>query len=447
MACYFGTFNGAEQLAFVLNFKQQTAKGFTEHADRNSDLSILSFNSISGLFRSDSDLNHYSELIKALMTLKLSGIEQQAILAYIILFDYDSTMNLKEAPTLSDINVFNDIFFDSCVDRSCSTFSLKDLSRVLVRMAVFSAYNIDWSDSPFKRENICTNVIDLQYSQEEELWLETQVQLIETAFRSVPIGEHILEEFTMVSLCVPVSKNFLKECFEVGKERCWRMFFTQQEFVDLPTSSQLEIKSCHLFSILTLMTARTESFSCGTEQLKYCFAQEDEENWTKKFQRIFGKTKMQTVGLLDISANLPFFQSEENKKLDYLRDAKTLSKDRTLWGLMMLLKLTEPLPSSKSLIEVHSKYKLLLCRRLRWICSKRGRKQHQHIPDHTSSEDRISKDITDHISSEVCIPNVIRQQDIPDHVISEDCISKVMKTLNNIEELASFLLCMTQTMN
>jgi hypothetical protein len=133
------------QLGFILNYRQQ--QHIKEEVDEpttsreilheNIHLNIYSFNSICNLFKPDTDLQHYSYLINEVKTLQLDGIEQQAILAYIVLFDYDSTMSLKDPAALTDINVLNEYLFESCVKRKDRTFTLQNLTSTLVKMALF----------------------------------------------------------------------------------------------------------------------------------------------------------------------------------------------------------------------------------------------------------------------------------------------------------------------
>jgi len=202
-----------------------------EGTDESIHLNVHYFNSISNLFKSDSDLQvsisptfyaqlfsnknvlpslqfgfvffgkrisaqkllikcqwnwlqYYSQLINNVNTLQLTGIEQQAILAYIILFDHDSTMSLKEPTALTDINVLNNFLFENCVTSNDSSFSLENLMSTLVKMALFSSYNIEWVETnDVPNQTIFEMTIVMRYTKEEELWLQNQVHLVEDAFR------------------------------------------------------------------------------------------------------------------------------------------------------------------------------------------------------------------------------------------------------------------------
>jgi hypothetical protein len=373
-ASYFGASNGAKQLGFVLNFRQSQNSNEDEIISRdNIHLNVHSFNASFKLFRSDSDLQYYSQLINNVNTLQLTGMEQQAILAYIILFDHDSTMSLKEPTALTDINVLNSFLFKKCVTSNDSTFSLEDLTSILVKMALFSSYNIEWGETSESNQNMSHQTIVMRYTKEEELWLQNQVHLVEDAFRSVPIGDEILEEFTMFSLGVPLSKSFMKQVVALGSERTWRIFLTQPEFTNLPTKAQFEVKSRKLLTAFSLNIARSESCSTGTEQLKFAFACTDESAWNEKFHKVFGNNAVQKVGFFQAASFLPIFQTGLSSEAieSALEDAKSIVMDPILWGLMMLIMVTEPTEGlvASPLANLHSKYNLLLRRRLRWISS------------------------------------------------------------------------------
>jgi len=50
----------------------------------------------------------------------------------------------------------------------------------------------------------------MKYTEEEESWLQSQVHLVDDAYRSVPMGDAILDEIAMFTLGVPLSKSFIK---------------------------------------------------------------------------------------------------------------------------------------------------------------------------------------------------------------------------------------------
>ena len=337
-------------------------------------LNVHSFNAISNLFKSGSDLQYYSQLINNVNTLQLTGIEEQAVLAYIILFDHDSTMCLKEPTALTDINVLNNFLFKRCVTSNDSTFSLENLTSILVKMALFSSYNIEWGETYSSDQNISQQTVVMRYTREEELWLLNQVHLVEDAFRSVPIGKDILEEFTMFSLGVPLSKSFIKHVVALGSERTWRIFLTQPEFSNLPANAQYEMKCQKLVSAFALAIARSESYSTGTEQLKFAFGCTDETAWNEKFRKVFGNNPIDKIGFFQaVSFCLPIFQRGLPVEVieSAVEDAKSIVKDSNLWALMMLITVTEPTDGliASPLANLHSRYNLLLKRRLRWISS------------------------------------------------------------------------------
>jgi len=177
----------------------------------------------------------------------------------------------------------------------------------------------------------------------------------------------------MFSLGVPLSKSFIKQVVSLGAERTWRIFLTQPEFSNMPAIAQFGVKCQKLFSAFALIIARSESFSTGTEQLKFSFGCSDESLWNEKFNKVFGSNTIEKIGFFDAASSLPIFQrglpSEVSESA--VDDAKSIVKDPTLWGLMMLITITEPTEGLivSPLANLHSRYNLLLQRRQRWISS------------------------------------------------------------------------------
>ena len=418
LACYFGAFNGAEQLGFVLNYRQQQhikeeVEDQTVGRERRHEIihsNIHSLNSICNLFKPDTDLLHYSRLINEVKTLQLDGIEQQAILAYIVLFDYDSTMNLKDPAALTDINVLNEYLYESCVKRTDKTFSLQNLTSTLVKMALFSSYNIVWSETDLTEEKISKQALEMRYTEEEESWLQSQVHLVLDAYRSVPIADDTLGEIAMFTLGVPLSKNFIKVNLALGHERTWRIFLTQPEFVNLPPFLRHEIKCKNIFSALALIIARSESCANGSEQLRFSFGIVDENLWKEKFDKVFGSATLTKIEFFPAASSLPIFQTGviNDVMQSAFVEAVSLVKDPILWGLLLLITVTEPtegILQTTPLAKLHSRYHLLLKRRIRWI---------------SASQDSPSD---------------------PD-----ECLAKVLTVLQNVNKFAAILQCAMQSL-
>ena len=156
-------------------------------------------------------------------SLKLVGIDQQALIAYIILFDRKPSSNDMDDEALKEIDRRNEILYLKFVEKVDESFSIQDLSHCLVKMAIFCSYNIDW----YSTDLTSVKAVVMEYTGEEECWLQEQLQVLESAFRSVWIGDDILEEFTMFNLGVPFSKSYLPRIFAVYQERIRRIFRCQ----------------------------------------------------------------------------------------------------------------------------------------------------------------------------------------------------------------------------
>jgi hypothetical protein len=378
MTCYFGAKDASEQIALIRSFLPSSSEEENSIPAGSLLLDIYIFNMVTKVFKGDADLCYFSQLIHDIRKTTIScDIEEQALLAFVVLFDHDITTKLSNQSAIFDINSDNQSFLQSYNP----SLTVQHLTSSLLKMAVFSSYNISWNDGADSTENIARQVVDIKYTQNEELWILMQVQQVEDAFRSVPIGEEILEEFTMVSLGVPLSKHFLTEVIALGMERAWRVFQTQTEFNDLSTALQCEMKHDRVSSLLATIIARSESFATGTEQLQFAFGQLDQNRWADKFNQVFASSQLQKVGFLKSAMELPVFQlaNRSNVTQTILSDASALANDRMIWGIMMLLLVTTPMDdfnSSHPMAILNSQYQFVLSRRLRWLFANK-----QHRPD------------------------------------------------------------------
>jgi len=263
IASYFGAENGAEQLQFICNFcncssaNQSTREVFF--------MSLQNFNTISKLFKFDSDLVYYCDLIAKVRSVCLSGIEQQALMAYMVLFD--CFKELKNSHVLKVIAKKYEMIFDFCVEKVNTEVTMEEISSWLVKMAVFSSYNIIWSENNTSSPE---SILTMAYTEEEERWLHNQVNLLDKAFRSVSMGEEIMDEVAMYSLGVPLSKSYLSNVFAVCNERVWRIFQTQSEFLDLTFQLQLQLVMRNSMMIFCLFNAKWESYETGDTFLINC---------------------------------------------------------------------------------------------------------------------------------------------------------------------------------
>ncbi len=259
IASYFGAENGTEQLELILDFCHSSVE-INPFGDPFF-MSLQNFNTISKLFKFDSDLVYFLNLISKVRSVRLIGIEQQALMAYMVLFDTSSDLDCD----LEAITKRNEQIYYHCVEKINPEITMQEVSFWLIKMAVFSSYNIVWNEKELPSPELTLTMV---YTQEEERWLQNQLELLETAFRSVPIGEEIIEEFAMYSLGVPVSKSNLPRVFNVYLERILRMFKTQSEGLDLTSEIQMKILNKNSLMAFCIMASKWDSFKTGANAIK-----------------------------------------------------------------------------------------------------------------------------------------------------------------------------------
>jgi len=207
---------------------------------------MYQFNAITRLFRPDSDLDYYVKLIEIFRNIKVTSLESRAIISYLILFDFDDKLILSNRDALIKMASKKQELFEKCFGKN-SNITMKDLMNALVKMSVFGAYNIMWDDIvlPAKSPSLAGIKMVMAYTDEEEAWLNKQLQHYNDAYLSVPMGEEILKEAMMNSLGVPLSKTFFTKNFAIYLERFWRIVKHNPELTNLSASDvELLKKNC-----------------------------------------------------------------------------------------------------------------------------------------------------------------------------------------------------------
>ena len=168
----------------------------------------------------------------------MCGPERQAILAYLVLFRCDANL-VQDGITLGNILRKKDKMFEKFVSCRKSGLTLQDFYELSIQMSIFCSHNIDWS--MFKKPNSDVLPIEsviMPYTREEESWLQNQIRIINEAYLSLPAGQDMIEEFTMYSLGVPLSKSLAASGMSMIYERVTRMCRSQPEFNRLPPKLQ-----------------------------------------------------------------------------------------------------------------------------------------------------------------------------------------------------------------
>ena len=206
MASYFGAESGPAQLELILNFYQKSVEN--NPIEEAMFMSLQNFNTISKLFKFDSDLVYFCGLIAKVRSVCLAGIEQQALMAYMILFDSSKDLYCKfEAFTKT-----NELIYNQCVEKNNEEVTMQEVSSWLIKMAVFSSYNIVWNEKELSPPELAVTMV---YTEEEELWLQSQLQLLEKAFRC-QFHQHFTSSFYERRSQTPKKDNQVKQLFALS---------------------------------------------------------------------------------------------------------------------------------------------------------------------------------------------------------------------------------------
>jgi hypothetical protein len=145
--------NSLEQIAFLCN-----TSAFDDSQNSNSSESAFLlinaidfhlFNSMTKLFKPDSDVNFYNHLIGNLKRIQLSdsastsNLEQKiAVLVYIILFNFQYvTSSSTNAEPVKSIRLNKKLLFENFIDKD-SRFGLREFLSTLSSMSTFFDCNV-----------------------------------------------------------------------------------------------------------------------------------------------------------------------------------------------------------------------------------------------------------------------------------------------------------------
>ncbi len=299
------------------------------------------------------------------------------MLAYVILFNNDEMLMLNDNQGLEDTNMINEIIFDSFIRTTDSSFELEDLSKILIKMALFCTYNLDWDKleimANHERKYVNISNLVMTYTIEEEAWLTNQFNLFDMAFRSVPSGREIIHEFLMNSLGVPLSRNYMVNVFRMMMERVRKVWCIHPEFEELPVTFQRSLLKSQISVPHALYVVRCENMS-GTQQLQEGLGELDETYFREQYLSVFDSPEK--IAQVTVK-NLFLFTPDQWEMFSQLISSTRLLVDNPhFFKLNFLYLLTKP-PAEEEigigdkighnfLSSLHFKYKMILKRRLKW---------------------------------------------------------------------------------
>jgi len=207
----------------LVEIRQPLADGASqEEKEESVKLNYKRFQTFANLFKEDSDVSQYEELTlkvfvrfvlityfyqKLCIIFQLKSLfyarsfEAQAIFAYVILFDYDSSMKIMFTEDLEDLSIMNEILYKKGIEGAPGFHTeMKGLVRwqtnfqlihnfiknyffiqtnLLLKMSVFCSYNLKFdeitSTALVKSQPPLQLSLVMPYTEEEEIWLRSQV--------------------------------------------------------------------------------------------------------------------------------------------------------------------------------------------------------------------------------------------------------------------------------
>lgn len=314
------------------------------------------------LFLSGTKLEEYLQLVDQLKVLtNLQDEDQESVLAHVVLFNTVGFVeDFRDKEIFDDLNLINEMIFDIFVKKSDANFKRQNLIKILSQMALFCTYNIDWDDKAVKTHP--TRDLIMTYTLEEESWLNHQLSLVESAFRSVPAGKEIMHNYMMHSLGVPLPGDHMPNCFKMLLERVRKLFFIHPEFEELPVSVQRGLLKNHSDTALGLTAIRSESRN-AIEQIQDGLGVLDEKIWRENYLPIFDSPSK----IAKVSSEYMFDDATQfGQFVKLISNTRILVDHPDFYKLSLLFSITKQGKVRDELSNLHFKYKMIMRRRLEW---------------------------------------------------------------------------------
>ena len=173
----------------------------------------------------------------------------------------------------------------------------------------------------------------LRYSKEEEIWIQSQLNKFDTAWRKIPLGEEQIKEFLMYSLDVPLSKGYMAKSMATFVERYRMVLKIHPEFNNLNQYQQEAVWKASSCLAVGVICAKLESCKTGNEQL--AFAEGNETNsWIFQMTNK-QKLKKLTMDMANVSTGI-FSEPELENFGRLVKEVGDLIQDQETFKLFTL---------------------------------------------------------------------------------------------------------------
>ena len=176
-----------------------------------------------------------------------------------------------------------------------------------------------------------------RYSQEEDDWLNKQLDLYRDTVRTVSVGDDFMNEIVMFSLGVPLSKSFQFEGMGAAVERMRRALTMHVEFSSLSGHLQRSIWQANVPFALALYCAKMESCTTCEEQISYGCGHSDLE-YVEKLKQIKDVSTLKKITLQNCNQHSnALSQGHLDNYLRLVNRLKSIIRDKTSYELFSIV--------------------------------------------------------------------------------------------------------------
>ena len=311
----------------------------------------------------------------------ITTCDQKSVLASAILFQSDDlTLSPDGSDLLDEVQEMNALMFEAHVRRpsdNCPSF--ESLSKTLVKMALFCAYQIDWNgyaemqlssatdcEAEVQKSIFASNHV-ISYTIEEELWLNKQVRTVNETIRSVSFDDKFVKQYFLHAKGEPLPDDHMPGFFKTTLERLWRITMIHPEFMDLSVKRRSEQMDANAPLALAMMIVKAENCANAVDQLQEGFGEFDEVICRSDFLPFFDNPE--EIKKNSIRDTNQFYPDEEVEFFGLVESGKVLVDDPVLYKLNLLYILTRPssLTSTSAMAGIHKNYEMMIRRRIEWM--------------------------------------------------------------------------------
>ncbi len=244
LAKYFGSYDGSDQLSWILNGSMKILPPFNRSILKRIDPAEPP--EIAELFQSRQMMDFFSASSMQIFYLMPFSVKLNGLVANLLLFFSSDTIKdkLEEKEKVQvmledakNLLRFGSRHLDGTTDDSFIENLEPIVETLQIMKCVFDTWKFEKYDRHFAR---MPKMLDFDYTDGEEFWLQHQFDKVQGEFKSVSPPDDFVRESLSIALTGQNASNaFMRSWIGMTNERARRVLKIHPEFVDLVGTEQV----------------------------------------------------------------------------------------------------------------------------------------------------------------------------------------------------------------